>query len=1058
MFSAEPHHLIAIGASAGGLDELNTFFDHTPCDGVSYVIVQHLSAEFKSHMVELLTRHSKLVVKEAEHGMHIGVNQVYTIPNDKFMTVRGNSLYLTDKSEDRSPHMTINSFFTSLAADYGPKAIGVILSGLGSDGTDGVKAIKRAGGLVIVREPDGSEFHSMPTNAIATGMVDFILEPRAMPGVIEDYVQRQLDLLASGIHDENHANEIIALINHQLPLDFSDYKHSTILRRIKRRAASNNLGDLGTYIEFIKTTPGELDLLAKDFLISVTGFFRDTESFNFIEEKVVPSIISDLAPGQEIRMWVTGCATGEEAYSMAMLVCEQLGERASEHVVKIFATDIDSAALQQASKGLYKSSLLANVSKKRLDQFFRVEGENYRVSPSLRKLVIFAQHDLVKNPPYCNMHFVSCRNVLIYMTPALQKKIYLMLLFGLKQKGYLFLGSSENPLPILESLKVISKKFKVYQNLDATHPVRFESFSLPEVSYKKRFDIPHQQELPQRTADRTLGDAVNETLMKDLGQLVICIDQNERILKYYGDTTRFLLQKIMTTDFTELLPGPLSVAYNAVVNQVVQNDKGASVTGIKVRQGDQVVSVTLSVSPMIYKGQSNGFLVVRIYEENPGAVIESNGQQFDEALYFDQYTQSLEQEVKDLKEKLMTANEKLYSLDENMQSFNEELLSANEEMQSTSEEMQSINEELHTINSDYQLKNKELLELNDDLNNYFRSNINGQLFVDDALKLVRFSPSATGLINLLDSDIGRPLSNISTNFKEETIIEDINQVLVGDTVVTKEIESVNGRWYQVMTMPYVKLINNKTSGAIITFNDITTLKNIQQQLDKKNEVLTRINADLDNFVHTASHDLIDPLNSIEGSISLISAISPNDPELNEVLPIITGSVKKFRSLISEIAVVAKIENNAIETEPVDLDELLDNIEWSLSERINANGAVIKRDVQVKQVIFSRKNLRSILYNLIANAIKYRSERPPVIVVKFMQENNQTVLSVQDNGRGIEKRHRDTIFNKYTRLHSEGEGFGIGLYLTSKIVNASEGRIAVDSEPGEGSTFTIYLNQ
>jgi len=1057
MFTAEPHHIIAIGASAGGLDEINTFFDNTPSDGVSYVIVQHLSAEFKSHMVGLLSRHSKLVVQEAENGMSIRVNQVYTIPNDKVMTVRGHSLYLTDKKDDRIPYMTINTFFTSLAADYGQKAIGVVLSGLGSDGTDGIKAIKKAGGLVIVRGPDGTEFHSMPANAIATGMVDFVLEPEAMPAIIEDYVQRELDLLISGVHDDKHASEIIELINQQLPLDFSDYKHSTILRRIKRRAASNNFGDLDTYIQFIKTTPAELDLLAKDFLISVTGFFRDTESFNFIEDKIIPSITSELAPQQEIRMWVTGCATGEEAYSMAMLVSEQLGDRINEHVVKIFATDIDSAALTQASKGLYKSAILANVSQKRLNQFFRIEGDDYRVSPALRKMVIFAQHDLVKNPPYCNMHFISCRNVLIYMTPALQKKIYLMLLFGLKQHGYLFLGSSENPLPILHSLKVISKKFKVYQNLDVNHPVRFESFSLPEVAYKKRADIPHPQEQNYKIPDRTLGDAVNETLMKDLGQLVICIDQNERILKFYGDTTKFLLQKIMTTDFSELLPGPLAVAYNAIVNNVVQNDESSSITGIKIKQGEETINVTLSVGPMIYKGRSNGFLVVRISDENAGETVVKGGQIFDEEIYFNQYTQSLEQEVKDLKEKLMASNEKLYSLDENMQSFNEELLSANEEMQSTSEEMQSINEELHTINSDYQLKNKELLELNDDLNNYFRSNVNGQLFVDNQLRLVRFSPGAVNLINLLDSDLGRPLSNISTNFKLETITEDISQVLATDTVITKEIESNNGKWYQVMTMPYIKLINNKTSGAIITFNDITKLKNTQQQLDKKNEALMRINADLDNFVHTASHDLIDPLNSIETTISLITFLNTSDPELKEVLPIINGSIKKFRSLISEIAVVAKIENNAIETEPIDVDELLDNIEWSLAERIKSNGAVIKRNVQVKQVVFSKKNLRSIIYNLIANGIKYRSEKAPVIFVRVTAADSSTVISIQDNGMGIEKRHLDTIFNKYTRLQTDGEGYGIGLYLINKIVNASGGRVSVESEPGSGSTFTIHLN-
>lgn len=544
--------------------------------------------------------------------------------------------------------------------------------------------------------------------------------------------------------------------------------------------------------------------------------------------------------------------------------------------------------------------------------------------------------------------------------------------------------------------------------------------------------------------------------MKDLGQLVVCIDHNEKILKFYGDTTKFLLQKIMTTDFTELLPGPLAVAYKTVNGQVVQNGEPSSVTGIRIRQGEQTVSVTLTVSPMIYKGRSNGFLVVRISEQAPDERSES-GPVFNEELYYNQYTQSLEQEVRDLKEKLMVSNDKMYSMDENMQSFNEELVSANEEMQSTGEEMQSINEELHTINADYQLKNKELLELNDDLNNYFRSNLNGQLFVDENLRLTKFSPGAVKLINLLDSDVGRPLSNISTNFKLETIGEDIDKVLAGHVPIIKEVQTKEGNWYQVRTMPYIKLINNKISGAVITFNDITDLKITQQQLDKKNQALMRINADLDNFVHAASHDLLDPLNSIEGTVSLMHAIDTADPEIKEVLPVISGSVKKFRLLISEIATVAKIENNAIETEPVDIGELLDDIEWSLTERIRSSGALIKRDLLAKQIIFSKKNLRSILYNLVANGIKYRSEKTPVIVVRVIEQDHQSVLSTEDNGIGIDKAHFETIFHQYARLHTDGEGYGIGLYLASKIVNASGGRITVESEPGKGSTFTIFFN-
>ncbi|MBC7759679.1 MAG: chemotaxis protein CheR, partial [Phormidesmis sp. FL-bin-119] len=431
MLTAEPHHIIAIGASAGGMDEINSFFDNTPLDGVSYVIIQHLSPDFKSRMVELLARHSKLVVKEAEDGMYVACNEVYLIPHDKFMTISNGSLNLTDKENIKGPHLTINTFFNSLAEDCGKKAIGVVLSGLGSDGTEGSKAIKKAGGMLIARDPINSEFGSMPSNAIATGLVDFVLEPALMPGAIEEYVKNEAELLRDHHDDERNLKAIIDLIKENSPLDFSDYKQATILRRTKRRASFGNFSSLANYLNFLKMSPDEIDILSKEFLISVTSFFRDKAAFECLREEVIPDLLQKLGHGQELKMWVAGCATGEEAYSLAILVAEQLTGEFKNTVVKIFATDIDSYALIHGGKGIYHLNIATDVSKERLEKYFIREGDSYVVAPLIRKMIIFAQHDLVKNPPYCNMHLVCCRNLLIYMTPVLQKKIFTMLLFGL---------------------------------------------------------------------------------------------------------------------------------------------------------------------------------------------------------------------------------------------------------------------------------------------------------------------------------------------------------------------------------------------------------------------------------------------------------------------------------------------------------------------------------------------------------------------------------------------------------------------------------------------------
>ncbi|MDB5109245.1 MAG: yycG 1, partial [Mucilaginibacter sp.] len=669
----------------------------------------------------------------------------------------------------------------------------------------------------------------------ATGLVDFVLEPSLMPGAIEDYIKYEGNLIAEHRDDEKDLTAIIDLIKERSPLDFSDYKQPTILRRTKKRASSHSFNTLGKYLNYLKETPLEVDALAKEFLISVTSFFRDAEAFDFIQGKVLPDILERLAPDEELKMWVAGCATGEEVYSLAILIAEQLPGRLADTVVKLFATDIDSDALTHAGKGVYSKNISKNISPERLEKYFLKEGENYRVKPVIRKMVIFAKHDLVKNPPYCNMHLISCRNLLIYMGPVLQKKIFTMMLFGLKKDGYLFLGSSENPIPIIKNLEVVNKKWKIYKNLETKRAISFDAFSMPDLLDSKHTSTRFSPDTTKSANNNNLSEEINESLANQLNYLAVCIDGNNQVIRSYGDTAKYLLHKHFSSDLSQLLPKPLAVAFNAISKQVIKTNTNAILNGIKIKRGEYTVKVSLSVSPLILKGKEK--LLWVIFSEDKSTTPVQKDVVYDEKIYLDQYVVNLEAELKELKEKLHSSNEKLDASNENLQSFNEELISANEEMQSTNEEMQSVNEELHTINSDYQLKNKELLEINDDLNNYFRSNINGQLFIDNDLRLMKFSPGTVKQINLQESDIGRPLSNISTNIKFETIINDIKKVLAEGCVITKEIETNNGKWYQMMTMPYVRQVDLSNNGAIITFNDITELKRIQQELDVSNKML-----------------------------------------------------------------------------------------------------------------------------------------------------------------------------------------------------------------------------
>ncbi len=646
MKTSKLHHIIAIGASAGGMEEINLFFDHTPLDGVSYVIVQHLSQDFKSRMVELLARHSKLEVNEATNGMSIQTNQVYLIPHDKFMTIKGDKLYLKSKSR-KGPHLTINTFFNSLAESCGEKAIAVILSGLGSDGTEGIESVKKAGGMTIARDPKTAEFGSMPTSAISTGLIDFILEPALMPQAIEDYVTKTKTTKADEDEDNKQIKLIVDLIREKSPLDFSDYKQTTILRRTKRRALNNGFDSLKSYFDFLKITPQEVEDLTQEYLISVTAFFRDKEAFKFIENSAIPDLLSKLIPGEELKIWVAGCATGEEAYSLAIMIHEQLNDNTEEQVVKIFATDIDNPALVIAGKGVYNEDIKNRLSAERLENYFLKEGDTYRVKPKIRRMVIFAQHDLCKNPPYCNMHLISCRNLLIYMTPVLQKKVLSMLQFGLRMGGYLFLGSSENPVSILDNLEVCDKKHKVYKNLETKPAVRFDAFSLPLLNTKKNTSSVNLQQDHQ---NHTITESVHASLLKDLKCLLICIDEHNQVVNTFGDTTKYLLQKNFTSNLTDLLPRQLAVAFNTLSAEVLKTNKKSTVSGIKLEEEASLIKVTLSVSPLIVNKDSRNLLLLSISPDQFDGPPTENV--FDEKIYLDQYTLNLEEELKELKDKL----------------------------------------------------------------------------------------------------------------------------------------------------------------------------------------------------------------------------------------------------------------------------------------------------------------------------------------------------------------------------------------------------------------------
>ncbi|TCC93062.1 CheR family methyltransferase [Pedobacter hiemivivus] len=1067
-------YIIAIGASAGGLEAISVFFDYTPLDSVSYILIQHFSADFKSQMVQILAQHSKLQVVEATDNVEIKSNTVYLIPTSKFMSIEKGRLILLDKKDQPRPHMTIDYFFRSLAKERGNKAIGVILSGTGDDGSKGIEAIKNAGGITLVQDPVTASFSSMPLAAIATGCADRVISPEAMPQVIDDYVVNgilnQLPDEPSADIGEEVIGQILTLIKGNLPLDFSDYKRPTIIRRIKRQMEKHHLNEVGQYYKLLTENTAEVTLLANEFLISVTSFFRDQEAFKIIEETVIPAIIKNNNT-EVLKIWVAGCATGEEAYSIAILIQEYLNKYPKNIEVKIFASDISKAALDIASKGVYPESIVKTVSKDRLQQFFTKEGASYKVKHDIRKMLIFAQHDLTKNTPYCNMDLISCRNLLIYLNVTLQQKIFALLHFGLKEGGYLFLGPSESASVIKDGFNVVSGKWNILKSNKTGRVIHSDTFSSHRIGEFQTIEVTKKQAVPVSKSE--LADLVNSALLKELAFNGVCTDENLYVVQSFGDTKSYLKSINFNYNLIDLLPDHICTLFKATAWKSLKLNQRFVLNGLSLGDAGKKKNklIDIVISPFYIAGSEERLLLV-LFTERQAGTIERNVIHTDINEVTREHVISLEQEVAQLRHTVTIAHELIASSNENMQSFNEELQSANEEMQSANEEMQSTNEELQTVNKNHELTIDQLTDLNDDLNNYFRSNINGQLFVDRDLLLKRYSPGAVKHINIRESDIGRPLSNITTNIKFETLIADIKKVIQNEEHITREAEGPNGKVYQVMTMPYLKENSKKADGAVISFYDISELKELLRKLDmsnksldisnhsldESNKSLLRINADLNNFVFGASHDLNAPIVNIEMLLEILNEkLDTQDPEVMELSGMMNKAVTNFKSIISDLARIGHLESEDDDHPQESFPNLFDEIKEIMSEHIKVSKVIFHTDFREKRVRFAKKNLRSVMLNLVTNAIKFsHPDRLPEISIKTEKKAQFILLTITDNGIGITKEEVDHIFKKYKRVNIAAEGTGIGLYLIRKIVNASGGKIEVECAIDKGCTFKIFF--
>jgi len=834
--------IVCLGGSAGAFPAFEKFFTHMPSDsGMAFVIVMHLDPNHKGQIAELIKNYTSIPVHEAIDGVQIEADHVYIIPPNKDMGIHNRKLLLLNIPKPNNFRQPIDYFLQSLAEDRWNKAVAIIFSGMGSDGETGVRMIKEKLGMVMVQDPETAQYSSMPMASIGTNLADYVLAPEEMPIKLIQYLNHPVlteepsEQARSEIRNAYSVQKILMLLRSHTGHDFSLYKKSTILRRIDRRVAFHQLPDYIQYVNFLRENPPEIDVLFNELLIGVTKFFRDAHAYESLKVKLA-NIVQSKETSEPIRVWIAGCSTGEEAYSVAMVIMEILDSRPHKKMpkVQIFATDLDADAIEHARTGVYHTNIVADVLPERIERFFTYGDASYTIKKELREMIVFAQHNLIKDAPFTKLDLLCCRNVMIYLTTELQKKIMPVFHYSLRHKGLMFLGPAESIGGFTDMFVSIDPKWKIFECKEGK-PAINKMIDFPFHVARQPSSILRIEDHDKSTPKIPMVEAYNKILLENYTPASVLVNEKGDILFTSGKTGRYLElpsgEAVM--NIHKMAREELKYVLGNIIHQARNQKTLVKVDNVKIKDGDQTRLINLQANLMNEFTLNSLMLIVFI---DKGIVKKTNRRMGTEASLQNKAVGDLEKELVYTKqqlhstiEQMETSLEELKSTNEELQSTNEELQSTNEESLTTKEEMQSLNEELMTVNLQYQSKAEELTRLNNDMKNLLDSTEIGTIFLNNDLEILRYTPQISKLFNIIPIDVGRSLSHVVSNFDYDLLQSNILDVIERLHIKEIEVKTKTNDWYHVRIMPY-RTLDNFISGAVLTFTLITPYKAMEYEL------------------------------------------------------------------------------------------------------------------------------------------------------------------------------------------------------------------------------------